>query len=83
LVNRQRDEEISQFLATFFAQITDGPASYSEDTRLVEDLGLDSLDFVTLLTEIEERWSIRISDQVAAAQLATVASVRGYIHRNA
>ena len=42
------------------------PTQITEQTRLREDLDADSLDLVTLLVELQDRYGIRIPDQEAA-----------------
>lgn len=48
------------------------------DARLVEDLGLDSLDAVELAIAIERRFDIEVREE-ELAQLKTVADVVGLI----
>jgi acyl carrier protein len=81
MVNEQLDKEISRFLDTFFASVlSELMAPYAEDSLLVEDLGLDSLDFATLLAGIEARWDISISDDdVAVHRFSSIAALRAYI----
>jgi acyl carrier protein len=80
VVNEQLDEEITQYLTAFLTSVAVG-AAFSEDTRLVEDLGLDSLDFTALLAGLEARWSVTISEEdIAVDRLSTVAAVRARIH---
>ena len=51
-------------------------------TRLREDLGVDSLDLVGLLLEVEERFGVRITDY-EAAQILTVSQAVSFIVANA
>lgn len=48
------------------------------EARIVEDLGADSLDTVTLLMSLEERFDHDISDE-EATQLKTVQQVEAFI----
>jgi acyl carrier protein len=41
--------------------------SLGEDSALAEDLGLDSLAGIELATELEDRFSVRITDDELAA----------------
>ncbi|MDZ4688782.1 MAG: phosphopantetheine-binding protein [Planctomycetaceae bacterium] len=47
---------------------------FTEEARLVEELGLDSLDRLEIRFDIEDRWKIELDDKEAAA-LATVRDV--------
>lgn len=42
------------------------PGSIAESTRFREDLEADSLDLYTLVQELEDTYSVRISDEEAA-----------------
>ena len=48
------------------------------ESRIVEDLGADSLEAAELAIKLEERFEIEIDDQVAA-RLVTVQDVIGYL----
>jgi len=48
------------------------------ESRIVEDLGADSLEAVELAIKLEERFEIEIDDQVAA-RLVTVQDVIEYL----
>ncbi len=48
------------------------------DARFKEDLGVDSLDMVELIMELEKQFSIAIPDE-AADTIATVADAENYI----
>ena len=50
-------------------------------SRIVEDLGADSLDVVELLMSLEESLGIRISDEVAFG-FKTVGDIVGYVEKN-
>ena len=43
-------------------QFGDNTANYGEKTRLIEDLGMDSLDLVELVMAIEDDFDTEISD---------------------
>ncbi len=51
-----------------------------ENSKLVEDLGADSLDMVEMLMTLEEEFSISISDE-DAINLKTVADIVKYIDK--
>ena len=54
------------------------PAHIEEGTRFKEDLDADSLDLVTLVMELEDRYGVRIPDE-EAARIATVGQALDYI----
>ena len=56
------------------------PESVTMDTNLIDDLGADSLDVVELVMELEDTYSIAISDE-AAAELYTVRRIVEYLEK--
>ncbi|MBQ9984762.1 MAG: acyl carrier protein [Oscillospiraceae bacterium] len=59
-------------------QLDIDPATISEDTNIMDDLGADSLDIVELMMSVEEEFDITIED--SDAQLfKTVGDVVNYI----
>ena len=48
------------------------------DSRLVEDLGIDSLDLVGVLLKIQDHFEVEIDDD-DVAQLKTIGSLADYI----
>lgn len=56
------------------------PDQVTPDARLVEDLGLDSLDAVELAMAVERRFAIEVAEE-ELAQLKTVADVVELIDR--
>ncbi len=51
------------------------------DTRIVEDLGADSLDVVELLMSLEDEFGLSLPDEVAM-QMKTVGDIVSYIDAN-
>lgn len=51
------------------------------DTKIVEDLGADSLDVVELLMTLEDEFNISLPDEVAM-QMKTVGDIVNYIDQN-
>ncbi len=51
------------------------------DTKIVEDLGADSLDVVELLMSLEDEFGISLPDEVAM-QMKTVGDIVSYIDNN-
>jgi acyl carrier protein len=60
------------------ADETSANHNVSLDTSFVNDIGLDSLDQVELVMELEEEFDVEIPDEVAERML-TVADVIRYI----
>jgi acyl carrier protein len=54
----------------------------SSETRLVEDLGLDSLKALEMIIEIENRFEIRI-DETSGEEIVTVGDLVNVIERAA
>lgn len=54
------------------------PESITMDTNLVDDIGADSLDLVELIMELEDEYSISISDE-DAANLITVQKICDFL----
>ncbi len=50
----------------------------SADSRIVEDIGADSLDIVEMLMTVEEEWNLIVEDDDMRG-FTTVASVAEYI----
>ncbi len=55
-------------------------AQITSDTRIIEDLGADSLDLVDMLTIIEDDFNIVIPDE-AAMNMRTVGDVVDYMQK--
>lgn len=51
------------------------------DTRIVEDLGADSLDVVELLMALEDEFGLSLPDEVAM-EMKTVGDIVSYIDAN-
>lgn len=54
------------------------PDRIDEGTRFKEDLDADSLDLVTLVMELEDRYGVRIPDE-EAARIVSVGQAVDYI----
>lgn len=53
----------------------------SIDSRLVEDLGADSIDAVELIMKVEDEFSVQISDEVLQS-IKTVNDLVSYLENN-
>lgn len=66
--------EVIEVLAGAFDRASNGRAALErlpDDARIIEDLGLSSLDLLDLRCELEEHWSMKIADE----ELAEIESV--------
>ena len=57
------------------------PSTINESTDIINDLGADSLDVVTMLMCVEDEFGITISDE-DAQQLRRVGDIVSYIESN-
>ena len=58
-----RREEIFQFIISVFATLID-VADIQESDELIEDLGISSMDILTLISYLEEEFNIRITERM-------------------
>jgi acyl carrier protein len=71
-------EKVRDILAE---QLDLDPDSIQMDSRLLDDLGADSLDVVDLVMAIEDEFSIEVSDE-ALENMTTIADAVNYIEAN-
>ena len=71
-------EKIKKIIAE---QIRKPVEEIKDDSRLVEDLNIDSLDMVELLMAFEEEFGTSISDELAM-QLKTVNDIVNLVEKN-
>ncbi len=71
-------EKVRDILAE---QLDLDPDSIHMDSRLLDDLGADSLDVVDLVMAIEDEFSIEVSDE-ALENMTTIADAVNYIEAN-
>jgi acyl carrier protein len=62
---------LTQFRGMLHEEFSIDPDRVRLDSRLVDDLGLDSLDLVSASLAIEDRWGVRLEDEDLAG-IATV-----------
>lgn len=60
------------------AQLDIDPATITEDTNIIDDLGADSLDIVELMMSVEEEFQFEIKD-ADVHSFKTVGDVANYI----
>jgi acyl carrier protein len=73
-----REEILDLVRSHLSSELEIEPARVDETTRFKEDLDADSLDLVTLVMELEDRYGVRIPDE-EAARIATVGQALDYI----
>lgn len=56
-------EEIFRFVISIFATLID-VADIQESNELIEDLGISSMDILTLISYLEEEFNIRITERM-------------------
>jgi acyl carrier protein len=75
------DEEIAQKVRDVLAKkLSREPADLRDETRLAEDLGLDSFAGVEIMFEIEEAFELKIADS-DIQNVRTVGDIVAYIGR--
>ena len=62
-------------------QLGKSPDKVNMDTKIVEDLGADSLDVVEMLMALEDEYGISLPDE-GAMKLHTVGDIVKYIDEN-
>ena len=77
-----RRDEVMERLRGMMAQLRPGAdiSAVGEDTRLREDLGMDSLSMLIMALQAEKTFGIRFENMSAAA-FATVGDVCAYIEK--
>ena len=74
----EREEVLGLVRDHLVAELQVDPGEVVEQTRFREDLDADSLDLYELLMELEDRYSIRISEEEAAG-IATVGDAVDFV----
>ena len=62
-------------------QLGKAPEKVNLDTKIVDDLGADSLDVVEMLMALEDEYGVSLPDEVAM-KLQTVGDIVNYIDAN-
>jgi acyl carrier protein len=72
-------EEVSQIVRDHLvAELEVDPAKIKDETRFKEDLDADSLDLYELVMELEDRYSLRVSEE-EAAEIKTVGDAVDFV----
>ncbi|HEU5117069.1 MAG TPA: acyl carrier protein [Isosphaeraceae bacterium] len=76
------DASLTAQLAQVVRKVGKVPADrpIENSTRLVEDLGIDSLDLVAVFLQVQDEFDVVIEDDDVVA-LKTVADLAAYVHR--
>ncbi len=73
-----RDEVTNIVREHLATELEVDPAKIEDATRFKEDLDADSLDLYELVMELEDRYSIRVSEE-EAADIKTVADAVNFV----
>lgn len=68
-------EEFKEFICNY---VDVDPEIITEDSRFIEDLGFNSYDFISMLGEIEENYSVTV-DEEKITDIHTVGEAIEYI----
>ncbi len=69
---------LNQVIELIADELNIDKAGITADTKLREDLNVDSLDVVDLIMKLEDTFNIEVSDE-AAAKLISVADIVAYV----
>ncbi len=58
-----RDEVVEALKATLVDRLKVEASTITEEANLFEDLGLDSIDLMTVVMAVEEKFAIEVSDE--------------------
>jgi acyl carrier protein len=75
---RSREEVFALIRMHLADELDLDPSRIEEGTRFKEDLEADSLDLYTLVQELEDTYSVRISDE-QAAEIVTVGQAADFV----
>ena len=68
-------EEFKELICNY---VDDDPEIITKDSRFIEDLGFNSYDFISMLGEIEENYSVTV-DEEKITDIHTVGEAIEYI----
>jgi len=77
----KKQTSAQEVMALLAKQLNKKPETVTLESRIVEDLGADSLDVVEMLMELEERYGVTIEDEVAM-NLKTVGQLVEYLDKH-
>ena len=67
-------KDILRRVMELFATMADAEAEITEDSELIEDLGISSMDVLFLISSMEEEFSIKVPEK-AIRKMVTVGDV--------
>jgi len=76
-----REQVLERVRAHLADELAIDPARVTDSTRFREDLEADSLDLYTLVQELEDQYSVQISDE-QAAKILTVGQAVDFVLRS-
>lgn len=71
---------LEKVIGLLASQLNISKDKINADSKIIEDLGADSLDMVEMLMTLEDEFGISISDE-EAVNLKTVADIVNYIEK--
>ncbi len=74
----QNSEILEEVKAALAEHLGADASELKEDTKLVDDLGADSLDLVELTMDLEEKFDLKIPDE-DVSKLVDVKSIVNYV----
>jgi len=80
-MDKKQNEIQTKVIALLAEQLRKPVEKIKVTDRIIEDLGADSLDIVTMLMNLEDAYGITIPDD-DAMQLKTVAELIKYLEKN-
>ena len=80
-MDKTKNEAQEKVIALLASQLNKDASKIKPADRIIEDLGADSLDIVTMLMNLEDTYGITIPDDDAMA-LKTVAELVQYLEKN-
>ena len=75
------EEIMTDVITAIATQLSLTTDDVCEDSRIIDDLGADSLDVVELTVKLEDKYSLTISDS-ELMKLKTVSDILSYIDCN-
>ena len=78
----QRAEIVSQILAVLEDVAEISPEDVNEDSVLMDDLDLSSMEILTIVADLEETFGLRITEK-ELRNFVTIADVADYLADNA
>jgi len=80
-MSKEKESSMQEVVTLLAKQLNKKPETVTKESRIVEDLGADSLDVVEMLMELEEKYGLTIPDDVAMG-LKTVGDLVSYLDKH-